>query len=253
MTLQLIGLSKRYGREEQPALRQIDLTVAPGEFVAILGRSGAGKSTLIRCVNLLVRPTEGKVVWNGRDLTAASPRALSEARREMGMIFQQFNLIAPLSVLTNVLVGAFPALPLWRCVSGLFPREAVDRAMEVLDRVGIARLAHRRAKALSGGQQQRVAIARALMLHPRIILGDEPVSNLDPVSARRILELLASIHREENRITLLNLHDVRLAKAFATRIIGLAEGRIVFDGPPERLTEAEAARIYREDPDGGGH
>ena len=166
MTLQLIGLSKRYGKEEQPALRQIDLTVAPGEFVAILGRSGAGKSTLIRCVNLLVRPTEGKVVWNGRDLTAASPRALSEARREMGMIFQQFNLIAPLSVLTNVLVGAFPALPLWRCVSGLFPREAVDRAMEVLDRVGIARLAHRRAKALSGGQQQRVAIARALMLHP---------------------------------------------------------------------------------------
>lgn len=249
MTLQLVGLSKRYGKGEEPALEQIDLTVAPGEFVAILGRSGAGKSTLIRCINLLVRPTSGKVILSGRDLTAASPRELSDARREMGMIFQQFNLIGPLDVLTNVLVGAFPALPLWRCVLGLFPGEAVDRAMEALERVGIAHLARRKAKELSGGQQQRVAIARALMLRPRIILGDEPVSNLDPVSARRILELLLAIHREENRITLLNLHDVRLAKAFATRIIGLAEGRIVFDGPPESLTEAEEKRIYREGSD----
>ncbi|GAA5345263.1 phosphonate transport system ATP-binding protein [Planifilum fimeticola] len=246
MTLQLVDLSKRYGKEGEPALEGIDLTVSPGEFVAVLGRSGAGKSTLIRCINLLVRPSSGKVIWNGRDLTVASARELSRARREMGMIFQQFNLIGPLDVLTNVLVGAFPALPLWRCVPGLFPREAVDRAMEALERVGISHLARRKARELSGGQQQRVAIARALMLRPRIILGDEPVSNLDPVSARRILELLLAIHREENRITLLNLHDVRLAKAFATRIIGLDGGRIVFDGTPESLTEAEERRIYRD-------
>lgn len=241
--IQVSDLHKSFGQNE--ILKGLTLDVQEQEVLCLIGPSGSGKSTFLRCLNGLESVTSGTVMVNGQRV--GDPHVnLNHIRENIGMVFQHFNLFPHLSVLQNVTLGPVQ-------LNGLSRADADARAKKLLAQVGLADKAAAMPHALSGGQQQRVAIARALMLHPRIILGDEPVSNLDPVSARRILELLASIHREENRITLLNLHDVRLAKAFATRIIGLAEGRIVFDGPPERLTEAEETRIYREDPDGGGH
>lgn len=242
--LQFVDVSKRYAHGAPPALSQVSLDVAEGEFVVVLGRSGAGKSTLIRCANGLVSPSSGEVRWNGRSVTAARHRELLDLRSEMGMIFQQFHLIDRLDVQTNVMVGRFHDLPLWRVLIGSFPAEVREQARQALARVGIDHLAEQRADGLSGGQQQRVAIARVLMQRPKLLLGDEPVASLDPVTADVILKLLKEIHQQERMTTLLNLHDVRLAKQVATRIVGIRSGRVVFDGPPDQVDDARIREIY---------
>lgn len=245
-SLSLRGVSVRYGgtREEQ-ALHEVSLQLAAGEFIAILGPSGAGKSTLIRCLNLLVRPTSGSVLRNGRDLTLLSPAELRKARTETGMVFQQFHLVRYSSALTNVLSGSLGSRPAWKNGLGWFSAEERRRAVEALERVGLADFAQRRVDQLSGGQQQRVAIARMMMQRPSVILGDEPVSSLDPITAKGIMDELAELHRQGTRLTVVNLHSPELARLYASRIIGLNRGRVVFDGPPDDLTGGEAARIYR--------
>ncbi|PTX55135.1 phosphonate transport system ATP-binding protein [Melghirimyces profundicolus] len=247
--LQFIDLTKRYGKADPPALQDFSLTVEEGEFVVLLGRSGAGKSTLIRCANGLIRPTSGEVRWKGESVTRAKKEELLKLRAGMGMIFQQFQLISRLDVLTNVMVGRFHHLPLWRSLTGTFPPEVVETAREALHRVGIGHLARQRADGLSGGQQQRVAIARVLVQRPKLLLGDEPVASLDPVTADAILRLLKEIHRHEKMTTILNLHDVHMARRVATRIVGIRNGRLVFDGKPEELDESRVWDIYRPDDD----
>ncbi|GGE20117.1 phosphonates import ATP-binding protein PhnC [Marinithermofilum abyssi] len=244
--LELIDVTKQYPGQPVPALESIRLKVKPGEFVALLGPSGAGKSTFIRCINGLVAPTAGQVIWNGHDVTAAGKETIGRIRREMGMIFQHFHLIGRLDGLTNVIIGCFHSLSLWRAVTGWFPKEVRQEAVQALKRVGLLEVMHRRADGLSGGQQQRVAIARVLMQKPRLLLGDEPVASLDPVASREIMDLLREIHEQEQMTTILNLHDVETAKTYATRIIGIRQGRIVFDGLPQELGSKEVERIYKQ-------
>lgn len=247
MLFEITDLRLRYHGQIKPALDGVNLRVDDGEFLAVLGLSGAGKSSLIRCLNRLVTPGSGKIVYRGREITALDRAGLSAHRREIGMIFQAFNLLERVSVLTNVLVGRFGYLPLWRILTASFSREDVELARKVLQRVGLSGYEGRRAAWLSGGQRQRVAIARALIQRPRVILGDEPVSSLDPVTAASVLELLADINREEGITMIVNLHAVDLAKRFASRIIGLADGKIVFDGRPEELNEAALSLIYPQE------
>lgn len=245
--LQLMNITKQYTKAKQPAIENINLTFEPGEFVGVLGRSGAGKSTLIRCINQLVRPTSGRIIWNEKDITAVPKRQLLKVRCDMGMIFQNFNLIDRLDVITNVIVGRFCTVSLWRGIFGTFPKEYIDEAMEALKRVGLSHLAHRRVEELSGGQRQRVAIARVLMQKPRLILGDEPVASLDPITSVQIMNFIKEIHELEKITTILNLHDVELAKKYSTRIIGIANGSVVFDGTPDQLTEEALHQIYIPD------
>jgi phosphonate transport system ATP-binding protein len=252
--LRLEGLSKQYGAGEPYALNGVDLTIEDGELVAVLGLSGSGKSTLIRCVNGLVTPTRGRIHWRGRDVTDAARPAWRETRRQIGMIFQDFHLIDRLTVLRNVLAGTFGTVPAWRALLGRHTDAELYRAHAALEQVGLTALAGRRARDLSGGQRQRVAIARALVQVPRLILGDEPVSNLDPVTAHSIMGLLDRLNREHGITLVLNLHSVELARAFAARVIGLCDGLVVFDGPPEELTGETLLSIYgKSDPDAAMH
>jgi phosphonate transport system ATP-binding protein len=224
------------------ALDGVTLEVPRGEFCVVLGPSGAGKSTLLRTVNGLATPTDGAVWLNGVRLT---PKTLAALRPRIGMIHQQFNLVPRLDVATNVLTGALPAVPLWRALLGLFPADLQRRACDRLADVGLEEehLA-RRADELSGGQQQRVGIARAFMLDPAVVLADEPVASLDPPAGRRVLGLLKRQARERNATVLCTLHQVELAREFADRIVGLADGRVVFDGPPAALDANAVLGIY---------
>lgn len=248
--LEIRELRKQYPGEPAPALAGIDLTVRRGELVAVLGRSGAGKSTLIRCLNRLVEPDAGIVRWNGEDVTGVPERQLRRMRGRMAMIFQHYHLLPRLSVLTNVLAGTFGRVPVWRSAFRHYSAAEKREAHEALEQVGLAHMAGKRADELSGGQMQRVAIARALMQRPELLLGDEPVSSLDPLTADKIMQLLAKLHREQELTLLLNLHDVALAKRYAQRIVGLAGGRIVFDGAADELSDEALKRIYPHD-DGG--
>lgn len=241
------GLSKHYKGEALPALAEVDLTIGEGEMVAVLGRSGAGKSTLIRCINRLVEPDSGSITWRGQEVTSMKGRELRRLRGEIGMIFQHYDLLPRLRVLTNVMTGGFSSMPMWRCLLFAFTKEHKQRAREALRRVGLEGAAAKRISELSGGQQQRVAIARALMQRPLMLLGDEPVSSLDPVTSERIMDFLNRLHEEEKLTLVLNLHDVSLARKYARRIIGLAGGSIVFDGPPEQLDDVALQRIYPPD------
>ncbi|MDF2959092.1 MAG: phosphonate transporter ATP-binding protein [Paenibacillus sp.] len=245
--LELRGIRKTYPGETLPALDGIDLRIGPGEFVAVLGRSGAGKSTLIRCINRLVEPDAGEVVWKGRAVTGMTGRELRSVRGEMGMVFQHFNLLPRLSVLTNVISGRFAVMPRWRSLLGVFTAEDREEALASLRHVGLDNLAGRRVEELSGGQKQRVSIARVLMQQPSLLLGDEPVSSLDRVTAKRVMSFIAAMHRERGMTVVLNLHDIAVAREYATRIIGVAAGRITFDGAPEELGEAELQTIYPPD------
>lgn len=244
MTLRVRDLHVTYPRHPEPALAGINLDVYPGEFVAVLGLSGAGKSTLIRTINRLVEPSQGQVFMGDRELTSLSMKELRGERKNIGMIFQSFHLVPRMRVLTNVLLGAVAERPAWHNWTGYFEPELIKRAQEQLRSVGLYDWRNQRAELLSGGQQQRVAIARAMMQQPRVLLGDEPVSNLDPVTSRSILKLLRDWHDRDQLITLVNLHDVGLARQYATRIIGLNGGRIVFDGPPDTLTREAEELIY---------
>jgi phosphonate transport system ATP-binding protein len=241
--LTLKHLSKSYVTGK-PVLTDVNVDVAAQGITAIIGASGTGKSTLIRCVNRLVDPTSGEILFDGADLAKLSGRPLRHARRHIGMVFQEYNLVERLTVMENLLSGRLGYVSPWRAWRRKFPPDDIRRAYELLDVVGLSGYAHRRADALSGGQRQRVGIARAVMQEPKLLLADEPTSSLDPKTSVEIMELLAEVARSRNIPVLINMHDVELAKRFADRVIGMASGRIVFDGPPRELTDAMLTTIY---------
>jgi phosphonate transport system ATP-binding protein len=240
--LQLDNVTRRFG--ERVAVAHASLSIPPGQMVGIIGRSGAGKSTLLRMVNRLIEPSEGRVLFDGRDITGFTGRALHAWRASVAMIFQQFNLVPRLDVLTNVLAGRLNHIPTLRAMFKLFSARERALAILALDRLGIADLALTRADALSGGQQQRVAIARALMQEPRILLADEPIASLDPMNARLVMDALRDINQNDGITVLCNLHTLDTARTYCDRIVGMAQGRIVFDGAPEMLDEAAVQDIY---------
>ncbi len=229
------------------ALKDVSFTVEDGEFVVLIGLSGSGKSTLLRCINRLVEPTSGQVIWDGVDITAASPAELRRIRRQIGMIFQQFNLVKRLSVMTNVLSGRLGYVNPWRSLVNFWTEEEKRMAMANLERVGIADQAWKRADELSGGQQQRVAIARALMQQPKLILADEPVASLDPATSHSVMKYILELNRKDGITVLCSLHFLSLARQYGTRIIALRDGRIVFDGKPEEIDDRRFKEIYGEE------
>ena len=247
--LEIKNLTKVYD-DGTVALKDLDFKVEEGEFLVIIGLSGSGKSTLLRCINRLIEPTQGKIIWDGIDITAADPSRLRQIRRQIGMIFQHFNLVKRSSVLTNVLAGRLGYVNPLTSLYHNFPAKEREMAMQALERVGIADQAKKRADELSGGQQQRVGVARALMQKPRMILADEPVASLDPVLAHTILGYLESMNREEGITVLCSLHYLDLVQQYATRVVGLRGGQIVYRGSREeirRMTDEEFKEIYGEE------
>ena len=236
------GLTRRYG--ERIAVDDLCLEVPRGAFVGVIGRSGAGKSTLLRMINRLVDPSAGRILWEGRDVAGLRGRDLRAWRARCAMVFQGFNLSGRLDVLTNVLVGRLHHVPTHRALLRLWSEEDRAVALTALERFDIGEIAAQRADTLSGGQQQRVAIARALVQEPDIILADEPIASLDPRNTRVVMDALARINREYGITVLCNLHALDVAKAYCDRLIGLADGRLVFDGPPDALDDEAARRLY---------
>jgi phosphonate transport system ATP-binding protein len=226
------------------ALDHVDLAIAPGEFVVVIGPSGAGKTTFLRAINRLVEPTSGTVRVAGRAVTGADPAELREARRRIGTIFQQFNLVRRATVLANVLAGRLGYVPVLPSLFGRFPAGDRALALECLARVGLADYAERRADTLSGGEQQRVAIARALAQTPDVILGDEPTASLDPQLTGAIMDILRRINAEQRLTLVVSQHQLGTALAYGTRIVGFRAGRVVFDGPPSAVTPAVAHAVY---------
>ena len=229
------------------ALHGISLTVDKPHVVAIIGPSGAGKSTLIRCVNRLVEPTSGSIMLDGTDITKLGRGPLRGARRRMGMIFQEYNLVERLTVMENLMSGRLGYVAFWRTYLRKYPPADIQAAYELLARVGLEGYENTRADALSGGQRQRVGIGRALMQQPDLLLVDEPTASLDPKTSRQIMRIIVELAHERGTPTLLNIHDVPLAQSHADRIIGLTAGRIVFDGGPADLTESVLTEIYGEE------
>jgi phosphonate transport system ATP-binding protein len=239
--IKIRGLSKRYGDFE--ALHHIDLDVKKGEFLVILGASGAGKSTLLRCINQLTEPSTGEVEVDGKR-SAGDRASMRRVRREVAMIFQHYNVVPRLSVLKNVLTGRLSAVPSVLSWFQLFPRKDIDIARECLRRVELEKKADLRTDTLSGGQKQRVGIARALAQQPKVILADEPVASLDPKTSRNVLNYLRQASRESGITVICNLHQVDYAREYGERIVGVAGGRIVFEGRPDELTEEALHLIY---------
>jgi phosphonate transport system ATP-binding protein len=237
------GLVKEYV-PGKPVLRGINLAIAPQGITAVIGPSGTGKSTLLRCINRLVEPTAGQILLNGQDLVPLHGRGLRMARRRIGMVFQEYNLVERLTVMENVLSGRLGYVSLWQAWMRRYPEADIARAFALLDSVGLPEQATRRADALSGGQRQRVGIARALMQQPELLLADEPTSSLDPRTAVEIMELMTGLSTSANVPLVVNIHNVDLARRFAQRIIGMAGGEIVFDGPPEDLQPEHLRQIY---------
>ncbi len=225
----------------------VDLTIQDGEFVAIIGRSGAGKSTLLRSVNRMHQITSGTLTVNGTDVSALSGKSLRRFRRGIGMVFQSFNLVTRTTVIKNVLSACVPDMPFWRVLLGAFRKEDKIKALESLDKVGILDKAYMRADQLSGGQQQRVALARTLTQDPQIILADEPVAALDPVTAKQVMEDFVRINKEMGISILLNIHHVELALEYAERVIGIRAGKIVYDGPSANVDKAVLDAIYGDE------
>ena len=228
-------------------LDDVNLTIQDGEFVAIIGRSGAGKSTLLRSVNRMHHITSGTLMVNGINVSTLSGKSLRRFRRGIGMVFQSFNLVTRTTVIKNVLSACVPDMPFWRVLLGIFRREDKMKALESLDKVGILDKAYIRADQLSGGQQQRVALARTLTQDTQIILADEPVAALDPVTARQVMQDFVRINKEMGISILLNIHHVELAIEYADRIIGIRAGRIVYDGPSKQVDQAVLNAIYGDD------
>lgn len=244
--LKIQNLSKTYDGGVQ-ALKNVSFEVPKGQFLAVIGLSGSGKSTLLRCINRLIEPTSGSIIWNNMDVTNASQDELRRIRRRIGMVFQHFNLVHRSSVITNVLAGRLGYTnPAWSLINR-FPKKDLDKAIFQLTRVGIADKAYHRADELSGGQQQRVGIARALMQDPEIILADEPVASLDPVLAHSIMQHLERINREDGVTVLCSLHFLDLVHRYADRAIALNEGVLVFDGKPETIDDQKFKDIYGQD------
>jgi phosphonate transport system ATP-binding protein len=245
--LKITRLSKSYV-PGKPVLTDIDLDIAGEDITAIIGPSGTGKSTLIRCINRLVEPSAGSIELEGVDVVRLSGSGLRHARRRIGMVFQEYNLVERLTVIENLLSGRLGYVSAWGARRRAFPPDDIARAFELLEVVGLSGFAQQRADSLSGGQRQRVGIARAVMQHPAVLLADEPTSSLDPKTSVEIMQLLADIaqgRRGGERIpVIVNMHDVELARRFAQRIIGMSGGRVVFDGPPAALTNDILKAIY---------
>lgn len=238
------NVSKRYPNGFE-ALKGINLTIDQGEFVAIIGLSGAGKSTLIRTINRMHDITDGSLTVDGIDVMSLRGKSLRAFRRRIGMIFQSFNLITRTTVIKNVLTAFVPDIPWWRATLGIFNKQEKMQALEALDKVGILDKAFVRADQLSGGQQQRVALARTLAQNPQIILADEPVASLDPVTAKQVMDDFRRINQEMKISVLINIHHVELALQYATRVIGIRAGEIVYDGPADKVDQAVLDSIYQ--------
>jgi phosphonate transport system ATP-binding protein len=243
--LQIENLSKVYN-DGTNALKDVSFNVEKGEFVVIIGSSGAGKSTLLRCLNRLVEPSGGSILFDQTNATKANAGQVRRLRREMGMIFQSFNLIQRVTVLRNVLHGRLGYMNPITGTLGMFSQKDVTEAKKILERLGLEQQMYKRADELSGGQQQRVGIARALSQKPKLILADEPIASLDPVTSETIMEYLFRICQEDGITCIVNLHQVEVAKKYATRIIGIHKGTLVFDGKPEQLTDEMIRHIYRK-------
>ena len=241
--LSIRDLTKEYVRGK-PVLRGISLDFAGSGFTAIIGPSGTGKSTLIRCINRLVEPTAGSVIFENQDIVALPRRALRLARRQIGMVFQEYNLVERLTVMENLLSGRLGYVAPWKAWLRRFPQSDIDDAFELLDVVGLAGFANQRADSLSGGQRQRVGIARAVMQRPRLLLADEPTSSLDPKTSVEIMTLLRDLGRAKKIPVIVNMHDVELAKRFADRVIGMSGGVVDYDGAPSGLNDTHLKSIY---------
>jgi len=229
------------------ALDNVSFSVNEGEFLAVIGLSGSGKSTLLRCINRLIEPTAGTVLWKGVDVTQASQDEMRRIRRTMGMVFQHFNLVSRSKVIVNVLAGRLGYINPAMSLVNRFPKADVTKALAELDRVSIKDQAYKRADELSGGQQQRVGIARAMMQDPDMILADEPVASLDPVLAHSIMQYLEQINKEEGVMIICSLHFLDLVHRYADRAIALNEGKLMFDGRPEDIDDAKFKEIYGKD------
>ncbi len=247
--LEVKNLTKIYD-DGTVALDNVSFKVPDGEFLVVIGLSGAGKSTLLRCINRLVKPTEGEIIWNGVNITELKGEDLRKIRRKIGMIFQNFNLVRRSSVMKNVLSGRLGYSPSYSSIIGGFSNSDRKRAYEVMDRLGITNQARKRADELSGGQQQRVGIARALMQEPQIILADEPVASLDPVLAHSILLNLEKLNLEDNITIICSLHYLDLVQRYAKLVIGLRDGKLVYEGTRadiRKMTDGEFKDIYGEE------
>ncbi len=244
--LQLKDITKTYPSGTR-ALDGISLDIQRSEFVVLIGLSGSGKSTLLRCINRLIDPTSGTVVFDGIDVTRARGAELRRIRRRIGMIFQQFNLVRRASVFGNVLAGRLGSRPIWRTVFFRPTPDDLEAVFENLERVGIVNKAYARADALSGGQQQRVGIARALMQRPDLMLADEPVASLDPATSHSVMRYLEEINKKDGITVICSLHFLSLARRYGTRVIALKDGRVAFDGKPTEINEARFKEIYGED------
>ncbi|HQN04069.1 MAG TPA: phosphonate ABC transporter ATP-binding protein [Anaerolineaceae bacterium] len=244
--LEVKNLSKIYPNGTQ-ALYDVSFTVPDGQFLVVIGLSGSGKSTLLRCINRLIDPTEGQIIWDGIDITAAKGAELRHIRRQIGMVFQQFNLVKRSSVMTNVLSGRLGYVPTLTSVLGIWPAEEKQRALAALETVGIPDKAKERADALSGGQQQRVGIARAIMQEPKLILADEPVASLDPVLAHSILQYLEQLNQQNGMTVICSLHFLDLVQRYGSHVIALKDGKKVFEGEPNEIDRQKFKDIYGEE------
>ncbi len=241
--LSIRNLSKEYVRGK-PVLRGIRLDVSDQGITAIIGPSGAGKSTLIRCINRLVEPTSGEILFEGEDMVTLDRRGLRLARRHIGMVFQEYNLVERLTVMENLLCGRLGYVPPLKAWLRKYPQQDMARAFELLDVVGLCEFVNQRADSLSGGQRQRVGVARALMQEPKLLLADEPTSSLDPKTSVEIMSLIRELCRSRNIPVIINMHDVELAKRFADRVIGMAQGSVVYDGASAGLSDEQLKTIY---------
>ncbi|WP_113153975.1 phosphonate ABC transporter ATP-binding protein [Nitratireductor sp. OM-1] len=240
--LEIRQVTRRFG--PNTAVRDVELKIEQGQMVGVIGRSGAGKSTLLRMINRLIDPSEGSIFFQGKEVSALKGAELRRWQRDCAMIFQQFNLVPRLDVLTNVLLGRLNHRSTVLNLLNMFTREERIQAIAALERLDIAQTALQRAGTLSGGQQQRVAIARALMQEPKVILADEPIASLDPLNAKVVMDSLADINALEGITVITNLHTLDTARAYCNRIVGMAKGAVVFDGPPEALTSEAVRTIY---------
>ncbi|MFW2544903.1 phosphonate ABC transporter ATP-binding protein [Primorskyibacter sp. 2E107] len=240
--LKVENLTKRFG--DKNAVDMASFVVEEPTMIGVIGRSGAGKSTLLRMLNRLSDSTDGTILFDGLDVTGLTGKARRDWQSRCAMIFQQFNLVPRMDVVSNVLHGTLNRRSTLSTLFNLYPQSDIHRAIEILDRLGIAEQAPKRAEALSGGQQQRVAIARALMQDPAVILADEPIASLDPMNAQIVMKALRTIHEEDGRMVICNLHTLDTARRYCDRVIGMRDGRIVFDGTPDQLTTGMAREIY---------
>jgi len=241
--LEIRNLKKEY-TAGNPILKGIDINITEPGIIAIIGPSGTGKSTLLRCINRLIDPTDGQILFDDADICLAKGAQLRKLRRQVGMVFQEYNLVERLTVIENVLTGRLGYMSAWKAWRRNFSQEDINTAFELLDAVGLTEHAKKRADSLSGGQRQRVGIARAVMQNPKVLLADEPTSSLDPKTAVEIMELLERFSEEKNIPALVNIHDVKLASRFAKRMIGMSNGVVVYDGPPEGITDDHLKLIY---------